>query len=174
MQFLNNSHHTDTVRLKFESYHLSHIPKATHSKICSHYKTLTLSPLYPVSHHLAESHSPPTHRQVYPPTCLSAPRVTGTITGPTFPSHADPQPHLCHTRLPHTSYLESLRVYITLTAPPSWCPHQLSTVSYTYRSLIIMLNWNSLGPLLCYIFLQFPKTEVILTFLGFPGHLPSE
>ena len=41
MQFLNNSHHTDTVRLKFESYHLSHIPKATHSKICSHYKTLT-------------------------------------------------------------------------------------------------------------------------------------
>lgn len=75
-RILNNSHHIDTVRLKFESYHLSHIPKAIHP--CVHTS------------------------KVYPPTCLSLPIVTGTIMGPTFPSHTDPQPHLYHTQAaPH-------------------------------------------------------------------------
>lgn len=162
---------TDTVRLKFEWYHLSHISKVTHSKTCIQCKTLTK----PFSLCNAPRHRIPfpllyTHRQVYLPTCLSPPTVTGTIMGPTFPSHTDPQLTFCHTQAAPHLISESIRVYVTLTAPPSYVPTS-SAQCFIYTVLDYYVKFAPLGgPLLCYIFLQFPKTEVILTFLGFPGH----
>ena len=89
---------------KVESHtNFSHITKATHSKTCGHterhvtYKALLARSR---SATVAESHPPPTQRQVYPLTCLSPPSVTGTVLDQTVSRHRPTASPLSHTGCP--------------------------------------------------------------------------